>query len=171
MIHCTNFASFRDLLAHTVKSASAFPHNAFIPLPYPVLSVAGVKSFSLSSLASLFTACRLSLSVDHIIAAHHLLQTPCFPSPPDAEETLTISNVSASRILEADWTAVGSKRTLCGYRYQASPTDFLFTNAVYIAGRLNDGSVVLDSTLNKARFDLLSGEIQSSAAKLEIKPL
>ncbi|KJA21639.1 hypothetical protein HYPSUDRAFT_55353 [Hypholoma sublateritium FD-334 SS-4] len=171
MIHCTNFASFRDLLKHTVKSVTAFPHNAFIPLPYPVLSVGDVKSFSLSALTSLFAASRLSLTIDHVIAAHHLLQKPCFPSPPGAQETMTISNVSASRILEADWTAVRSKRTLCGYRYQASPTDFLFTNAVYIAGRLGDGSVVLDSTLNKARFDLLSGEIQRSTAKLEKKSL
>ena len=164
-IHCTNFASFRDLLTHTVESASDFPHNAFIPLPYPVLSVAHVKSFSLSALANLFAGCRLSLSIDHIIAAHQLLREPSFPSPPSAQETMTISNVSASRILEADCTAVGSKRTLCGYRYQSSPTDFLFTHAVYIAGRLDDGSVVLDSTLNKARFDLLSGEIRRISAK------
>jgi hypothetical protein len=42
----------------------------------------------------------------------------------------------------------------------------MFTNAVYIAGRLDDGSVVLDVTLNKARFDLLSGEIQRLSARL-----
>lgn len=166
MVHCTNLASFRSLLGPENEKAMNFPHNAFIPLPYPVLSIADLKSFSLHALTNLLAASRASLSMHHVVSAYQFLQKPCFPNPPGAEETMMISNVSASRILESDWTAVGSKRTLCGYRYQATPTDVLFTNAVYIAGRLDDGSVVLDVTLNKARFELLSGEVQRITARL-----
>lgn len=89
-----------------------------------------------------------------------LKQSPtCFPVHPAAHETLFISNVSASRILESDWSAVGGEETLCGYRYQLTPTDVLFTNAVYIAGRLSDGTVVLDLSLNTVRLDLLVKEV------------
>jgi hypothetical protein len=145
-----------------------FPHNAFIPLPYPVLSIADLKSFPLHALTNLLAALRASLSMRHVVSTYQFLQKPCFPNPPGGDETIMISNVSASRILESDWTAVGSK-TLCGYRYQATPTDVLFTNAVYIAGRLDDGSVVLDVTLNKARFELLSGDL-GAADYREIGP-
>ncbi|KAF8164846.1 hypothetical protein B0H34DRAFT_761665 [Crassisporium funariophilum] len=166
IVHCTNLASFRSLLVPLNGAAATYPHNAFLPLPYPVLSVADTRSFSLHALTNLLAASRASLSMYHVVAAYNLLQTPCFPNPPDAEETVMVSNVSASRILESDWSPVGSKRTLCGYRYQAVPTEVLFTNAIYIAGRLDDGSTVLDVTLNKNRLELLNGEIQRLSARL-----
>ncbi|KAF9480232.1 hypothetical protein BDN70DRAFT_931898 [Pholiota conissans] len=160
LIHCTNLANFRSLLKDKVDTAQLYPHNAFIPLPYPVLSIADVQSYSLPTLTKLFSASRHSLSLNHVVEAYRQLQHPVFPSPPNADETLVVSNVSASRILEADWTPLGVGRTLCGYRYQATPMGVVFTNAVYIAGRLDDGSVVLDVTLNQARFDLLVADIE-----------
>lgn len=104
--------------------------------------------------------------MEHVVSGYRLLHSNCFPTPPGADETMTVSNVSTSRILEADWNAVGSRRTLCGYRYQATPTDVMFTNAVYIAGRLDDESTVLDVTLNRTRYDLLSGEVQRLATRI-----
>lgn len=76
-----------------------------------------------------------------------------------------ISNVSASRILESDWTAVGAKRTLCSYRYQLTPLRLLLTNAVFISGRLDDGSVVLDVTLTEHRLSLLVAEINKLGSR------
>ncbi|KAF9558209.1 hypothetical protein CPC08DRAFT_709755, partial [Agrocybe pediades] len=166
IVHCTNMASFRAMLEPQFEGALDFPHNAFVPLPYPLLSVGELQAFPLPALANLFMASRLSLSMHHVVSAYKMLQTSCFPNRPDADETLNISNVSASRILEADWKTLGAKRTICGYRYQATPTDVLFTNALYIAGRLDDGSVVLDVSLTKARFELLSGEVQRLTARL-----
>lgn len=163
-IHCTNIANIRPLLA-SKADLKAYIHNAFVPLPYPVLTVEDVQQLPLTALTNIFAASRASLSLQDITSAYQHLQKPSFPNPPDAEETLNISNVSASRILEADWSVIGSKRTLCGYRYQATPTDTLFTNAVYIAGRLADGTVVLDVSLNKARLDAVSGEIQRYTAR------
>jgi len=166
IVHCTNLASFRSILAPQYEAALDFPHNAFLPLPYPLLSVGELQAFPLPALANLFMASRISLSIHHVVSAYKILQNTCFPNRPDADETLNVSNVSASRILEADWRPLGSKRTICGYRYQATPTDVLFTNAVYIAGRLDDGSVVLDVSLNRPRFDLLSGEVQRMTARI-----
>jgi len=166
IVHCTNYASFRSLLPPELDATSTYAHNAFIPLPYPVLSVADLQSFPLHTLTNLLSASRASLSMYHVVSAYNLNQQPCFPNSPDAEETMHVSNVSASRILETDWTLIGSKRTICGYRYQATPTDVMFTNAVYIAGRLDDGCIVLDVTLNRTRLDLLSGEIQRLQARI-----
>lgn len=85
-----------------------------------------------------------------------------FPTHPEAEDDLMISNVSASRILESDWSTIGSRKTICGYRYQLTPTDIMFANAVFIAGRLEDGTVVLDVSLNKARMELLVREVEDA---------
>ncbi|KAJ2914461.1 hypothetical protein MD484_g5926, partial [Candolleomyces efflorescens] len=164
-VHCSNFAAFRSLLATDLAPSdpiASYTHNAFMPLPYPVLSVDDIRSSSLHDLTDLFAASRLGLSKDHIVAAYKLVKLPTllFPSHPDAYESLTVSNVSASRILESDWSATGAKRTLCGYRYQLTPTEVLFTNAIYIAGRLDDGSVVLDVALTKYRAALLEEEVK-----------
>lgn len=77
-----------------------------------------------------------------------------------------ISNVSASRILESDWHAVGGERTVCGYRYQITPTELLLTNSVFIAGRLDNGSTVLDVTLNKVKVGLLVNEVKRLSSEV-----
>lgn len=115
MVHCTNLASFRALLGPENEKAMNFPHNAFIPLPYPVLLIGDLKLFSLHALTTnLLAASRASSSMHHVVLVYQCLQKSCFPNPPGADETTMVSNVSASRILESD------KRTLCGYRYQAT---------------------------------------------------
>ena len=166
MVHCTNLADFRSLLVDRCKEIESYPHNAFIPLPYPLLSVASIQDMSIGIIANLFAMSRASLNLGHVLSAYKQVQQPVFPNPPEAKETLMISNVSASRILQTDWTAAGSKGTLCGYRYQVTPKEVLFTNAIYIAGRLDDGTIVLDVSLNKKRLGLLVGDIQRRDAKL-----
>ncbi|KAF5336942.1 hypothetical protein D9611_002884 [Ephemerocybe angulata] len=163
LVHCANFASFRSVLTDSKDPTDpllSYAHNAFLPLPYPALSVSDVQSFSLHGLASILTASRLSLSKAQVVSAYKTLSSaPHFPSHPDAQDSLTISNVSASRILEADWHATGARRTVCGYRYQMTPTGVVFSNAIYIAGRLDDGSVVIDVTLNTQRMRLIEEEV------------
>lgn len=166
LVHCTSLTSFRTLLASKTPSALEFPHNALAPLPYPVLTVSDLSALSLHDVANVFAASRASFSVDHVTAAYKALQTLSYPNPPEAQETLMLSDDSASRLLELNWSPLGSKKTLCGYRYQATPADVLLTNEVYISGRLEDGTLVIDATLTKARFELLSGEVQRHAARL-----
>jgi len=95
----------------------------------------------------------MSQSFDHVGQAYKLAaqSVTAFFVDPHADETLFVSNVSASRILESDWSAIGAERTVCGYRYQITPNELLFTNSVFIAGRLDDGSTVLDFTLSKLK--------------------
>jgi hypothetical protein len=78
------------------------PHNAFIPLLYSILSIGDLKSFPLHALTNLLATSRASLSMHHIVSAYKFLQKPCFPNPPGADETMMISNISTSQILELD---------------------------------------------------------------------
>ena len=146
-----------------------YPHNSFVPLPYPLLIVSQIRSTSLADLTLLLTESRVSFSRSprHLAQAYTQILHPSsfFPGHPEAEDEIAVSNVSASRILESDWTPAGAKRTVCGYRYQLVPTEILFTNAVYFAGRLDDGSVVLDTTVNKHRLGLLEEEIKRLVAE------
>lgn len=162
IVHITNFASFRSVLANgnAADPIMSYPHNAFTPLPYPALPASEIRAFSVQGLSTLLATSRQSLSKAHVATAYKTLSTPHFPAHPDAQDSLTVSNVSGSRILESDWTAAGAKRTVCGYRYQLTPTGVVFANAVYIAGRLDDGAMVLDVTLNSQKMKLLELEVQ-----------
>jgi len=167
-VHCTNVAAIRTLLAKEPNSEgiAKYAHNAFIPIPYPVFKASDMQAFSLADLTSLIAASRLSLSKEHVVSAYARVREPTiiFPTHEDADDDLMVSNVSASRILEADWTLVGAERTICGYRYQLTPTGVVFTNAIYIAGRLGDGSVVLDVCLNATRYNLVLEEVHKLLA-------
>jgi hypothetical protein len=140
-----------------------YPHNAFIPLPYPLFKVSDLQAIPLHELTYILHTARLAYSLNHVGQAYKLVtqSVTTFLVSPHAHENLLVSNVSASRILESDWTAIGAKRTVCGYRYQITPNELLLTNSVFIAGRLADGSTVLDVTLSKAKARLLVNEVKS----------
>ncbi|KAG6897674.1 hypothetical protein C0992_012423 [Termitomyces sp. T32_za158] len=156
VIQCLNLASFRGLLAEDDSSILQYIHNAFVPLPYPSMTVAQLEKYHLHELSCILAESRNALAISHVISSHDALASiTAFPANPKANENVVVSNVSASRILESDWSAIGAARTVCGYRYQLTPKEVLITNAVYIAGRLDDGSLVLDVSLSKERIDLL----------------
>ncbi|KAJ7477115.1 hypothetical protein B0H11DRAFT_1291447 [Mycena galericulata] len=168
IIHCSNFASFRDIISDAGgESLANYPHNAFIPLPYPTLTVEGINAMSLPELTRTLCVTRRELSLDHVISAHQLMSNNAITMPvhPIAEETMIVSNVSASRILETDWSPVGSRGTLCGYRFSATPTNLVLGNTVYISGRLSDSSTVLDVNLNKVRMQNLTNAIEELKAQ------
>ncbi|KIK65743.1 hypothetical protein GYMLUDRAFT_240221 [Collybiopsis luxurians FD-317 M1] len=166
-VHCTNFASFRHVLAPSDDRILQYPHNAFIPLPYPVYSVHDLKANPISEITRQMSAARQTLSTQHVVGGYlQMVDNPLsIPAHPTAQEAFLLSNVSASRILEADWTTVGGTKTLCGYRYSMTPTQLILTNSVYISGRLADGSIVLDTTLNENRRELLQSEISHMIAE------
>ncbi|KAJ7590751.1 hypothetical protein C8J56DRAFT_933797 [Mycena floridula] len=160
-VFCSNLASFRSVL----NVPSQWPHNAWVPLPLPLLTVEDLESLSLPGLARRLAQSRQSLDVFHVISAYQkLLQgVMILPGHDDADERFLVSNVSASRILETDWTAAGGRGTICSYRYSLTPLEILLTNSVYISGRLADGSVVFDVTLNKTRMESLVQETRRLA--------
>lgn len=166
LVHCANLASFRSLFSsESDSSVLKYPHNMFVPLPYPSMTVEDIKKHPLHELSHIHAVSRESLAIPHVISCYKALNSvTAFPVNPEADESLIVSNVSASRILESDWSAVGAIRTVCGYRYQLTPNELLLTNTVYIAGRLDDGSVVLDLSLNKDRMDLLTRAVSALQA-------
>jgi hypothetical protein len=169
IVHCSNFASFRDLVAEAGggESMANYPHNAFLPLPYPTLTVKELNSLSVSEFTLGLSQARHKLALDHVLSAHQFMSKNPLTMPvhPDAQETLIISNVSLSRILEADWSAIGSQGTVCGYRFSATPNKLVVGNTAYISGRLSDSSTVLDVNLNKVRMQNLTKAIE----KLKLK--
>jgi hypothetical protein len=142
-----------------------YPHNAFVPLPYPLLKVSDLQTIPLPELTYILHTARSSYSLNHVGQAYKLVtqSVTTFLVSPHAHENLLISNVSASRILESDWSAIGAKKIVCGYRYQITPNELLLTNSVFIAGRLEGGSTVLDVTLNKMKTNLLVEEVKRLA--------
>nr|GAT47740.1 predicted protein [Mycena chlorophos] len=166
VVHCSNFANVRGLLEKAGSDSLAlYPHNAFMPLPYPTMTVKTIIATDLADLTQHLCESRHSLSLLHVAAAEHLMSKALtMPVHPGAQDTLVVSNVSASRILETDWTPAGSEGTICSYRFSATPTGLVYGNGVYISGRLADGSTVLDVNLNPVRMENLTraiGELKS----------
>lgn len=171
-MNCSNLASFRHLIPSSdPQSIDLYPHNAFIPLPYPLFTVSDLQTIPLHELTYILHTARSSYSLNHVGQGYKLVtqSVTTFLVSPHAHENLLISNVSASRILESDWGAVGAEKTLCGYRYQITPNELLLTNSVFIAGRLDDGSTVLDVTLNKVRAGLLIDEVKKLSREAGVK--
>lgn len=158
VVHCSNIASFRPLLSQLIGDIENYPHNAWAALPYPLMSVEDLNKISIGNLSQRLAQGRSCFSFSEIISAYTRLKTSPgtlpMPTHPNAEETFLVSNVSASRILEADWTGANGGRTVCSYRYSLTPNGLLLTNTLYISGRLEEG-LVLDVTLTKFRLHLV----------------
>lgn len=163
-VHCSSMATIRSFFPETLRR---YPHNCFLPLPYPIISVEELQSTPLHVLAHSFAAARNSLSMAHSISMYNTCLNAVkdkhivapLPFNDDAQETLAVSNMSIARIVDIDWTGVGGKTTLCRYKYAVNDGP-LFTNLLTIAGRTHDGGVVLDIVLTKNRLARLEAEVQ-----------
>lgn len=58
-----------------------------------------------------------------------------------------VSNVSSQRIPAFDWRALGAQKTLASYRFNASRLPVKFSRLFSLAGRLEDGSALVDGVL------------------------
>ncbi|KAK7471177.1 hypothetical protein VKT23_002587 [Stygiomarasmius scandens] len=169
-VHVSSFASFRHLLPANPPALRAHQHNTFITSPYPLLTVSALQSQSLASIAYALTSCRQStpdsIKFQQVVASSCAIRNAKVPAfyHPFAEETLSVSNVSSSGILEVDWGCLSSKKdgkTLCGYRYIQTATGFPFVNILFLHGRLpKDESTVLDVYMTKERMVLLKAETE-----------
>ncbi|EEB94547.1 hypothetical protein MPER_06622 [Moniliophthora perniciosa FA553] len=162
--------SFRSLVAPD-SSLSNFPHNAWLPPPSPLLTAAELQSLSLATLTKLLSDTRKKFSKQDVLRGYRTLRVHDFVLPGnwDADEDFLVSNVSASRILEADWTllAIDSSagKTICCYRYSMTPNALLLTNMAYISGRLRDGTHVIDICINKQRMGVVEDEVRRIVAE------
>ncbi|KAF8211531.1 hypothetical protein K438DRAFT_1958625 [Mycena galopus ATCC 62051] len=171
IVHCSNIASFRDIISRAGgESMEYYPHNAWIPLPYPTLTVKELNSLTTAEFALALCQARHKMSLDHVLSSHQFLTSNALTMPvhPVAHETFTLSNVSASRILESDWSAIGSEGTLSGYRFSPTPNNLVIGNRAYFSGRLVDGTTIIDVNLNKVRMQNLATAIEKLKLKVPI---
>ncbi|KAF9268336.1 hypothetical protein L218DRAFT_977607 [Marasmius fiardii PR-910] len=154
-VHCSNIASFRSLLGSD-KEIMGYPHNAWTPLPYPPYTVEDLNNLPLHELSRRLAEARHSFERLHVASAYKTLQKHpmAMPVHESADESFLVSNVSASRILEAEW----GLKTLCGYRYSLTPNALLLTNSAYISGRLPGGSHLIEVTVSEERIGLVMEE-------------
>ncbi|KAG7096563.1 hypothetical protein E1B28_003985 [Marasmius oreades] len=155
-VHCSNLASFRSLLGSD-KEILKYPHNAWTPLPYPPYSVEDLNSLPLHELSRRLAEARHSFDKVHVACAYNTLRKHplAMPVHETADESFLVSNVSASRILEADW----GMKTICGYRYSLTPNALLLTNSAYVSGRLPNGSHLIEVTVSEERIKLVKEEV------------
>jgi hypothetical protein len=94
IIACENIASFRS---HLSSKLNDYPHNAWISLPYPLISARDLNMLSLPDFAFRLSQSRSFLSLYDVVQAHQILENDpfAFPGIADADETLLVSNVSA----------------------------------------------------------------------------
>ncbi|KAK7061381.1 hypothetical protein R3P38DRAFT_2494779 [Favolaschia claudopus] len=171
VVHCSNIASFRDIITEVGgESMEHYLHNAWIPLPYPTLRVKELNSLTIPEFALALCQARHKLTIAHVLSSNHYLSNNAFSMPvhPESQETLTLSNVSASRILESDWSAIGSQGTVCSYRFSATPNNLVIGNRVYFSGRLPDGTTILDVNLSKVRMQNLAKAIEKLKLKVPV---
>ena len=158
-------ATFRHFLP---EALSRYPHNCFLPIPYPTTSVGDLQSTPLHALARSLATARNSLSFAHPVSLYNNYLkgskdkniVGMIPGDSDAQEIFTVTNMSIARIVDIDWTGVGGKTTLC--RYQGVLADKIptFTNLLTIAGRTHDGGTVMDVVLNKKRLARLEAGVE-----------
>ena len=146
-----------------------YPHNCFIPIGYPIFTVAQLKSIHLHHLAYELAKARSGLSLTHAVQVYKLLKESATPSrltkfvlPYDlrADETVVMSNMSIARVVDINWSGLGGKRTVCRYKANLNKTSLLVSNGVTITGRLGDGHTVLDVVLNRQRRRLLENDLE-----------
>ncbi|KAF8900296.1 hypothetical protein CPB84DRAFT_1779309 [Gymnopilus junonius] len=146
-----------------------YAHNCFIPIPYPLFTVEELKATPVHTLAYKLASARSSLSIGHAIEVYNSLQEcvrdskssfrKVLPIDLRADESMSMSNMSIARIVDIDWTGAGGGKTICRYKELITGSPILISNIVTIAGRLHDGSTVLDVVLNSKRMKVLEGEV------------
>lgn len=153
-------------MSTTANPLHSYPHNAYAPLPYPLMHVQEIRDTPLHTLCRTLAVLRLSFSRAHAVLAARILRSDGVTVAPfhrDAQESLAVSNVSATRIMEVDWSAIGGTKVVCGYRYPVS-NGFVLTNMLHVSGRLADGSVVLDMCLRRRRLESVEREVNTLIA-------
>lgn len=146
-----------------------YAHNCFIPVSYPVLTVAEIKAIPLHHLAYELAKATSGLSLGHAIKVYKLLEESTKPSPTiktvvphddRAEEAMFFSNMSFGRVVDINWTGLGGKRTVCIYKPLLGESFLLISNTVTIDGTLGNGNIVMDVVLNRRRMQILEEELE-----------
>jgi len=167
IVHCSNMASGRRFFSEALK-LDRYLHNFFFPMPYPLISVGELQSSPLHVIAHSFAAARSSMTISHPLTVYNCLldaskdkkNSRLLLCHPEAEETLSVSNTSVTRLIDVDWTCAGGKTTLCRYVPNVSEGDIIVTTNTCLFGQRHDGGIILDVIQNKARLSRLEAAVQ-----------
>ncbi|KAF8907685.1 hypothetical protein CPB84DRAFT_1725481 [Gymnopilus junonius] len=166
LVGLTNLMSLRNMF-----KLSNYSHNCYIPLPYPIFSVAELQDISIHALAYRLSIARASACVEHAMIAYNRfrkaanfsdIKAKCVILPFDirANENLGITNMTNGRIVNIDWTGLGGGKTIVRYKSTIRSSSAPFSNWITIAGRLGDGRIMLDVVLNTSKLKALENEVR-----------
>ena len=167
-INLSNMASLRLL---SDGALDQYTHNCFIPIAYPLFTIAELKATPIHSLAHKLASARSTLSISQALCVYNHLKDCAKPRKNlfdakfvvpyhiDADENLCMSNMSIARVADINWRGLGGGRTLCRYKSLLTESPILMSNIATIAGRLDDGAVILDVVLNRRRMKCLEDEV------------
>lgn len=143
------------------ESLDTYPFNASAPAPGPTITYEQVCVFSVIHIARLLALWRPMFSRKLVLSAYKNLQRSTYatPSDPSADETLTLSDLTPCGFVKMDWTKIGGRATLGVARYHLTPGDSMWKNSVCILDRLSDGSILLDSVLDRSRLSRLESKV------------
>ncbi|TFK74728.1 hypothetical protein BDN72DRAFT_759251 [Pluteus cervinus] len=164
----SNIGSFRVTIAPNV-GLQRYPHNCFLPLPYPVLTVTELQATPVYRLACILAQACESRSPEEPIRAYTFLQASYSKTkplamwyhPPGVDDDLVLSNKAVLKMGEVDWGMVGGKETICVYRSLSSSVPIIFSNMGVVNGWIKgshgsgDGKLVIEIVLNQARWKKL----------------
>jgi hypothetical protein len=146
---------------------SEYPHNCVIPLPYERYTAHELQTTSLPDLAHQFSRARQSFAVEDALRCHDTMLDALANKrrllffDPNVTESAVLTNVCIANIANINWTGTGAGRTLCRYKMSLrEPPLTKLTNMITIVGYLDEGSLVIQTSLTQKRFDRLKGEIQ-----------
>ncbi|KJA15633.1 hypothetical protein HYPSUDRAFT_71889 [Hypholoma sublateritium FD-334 SS-4] len=140
-------------------------HNCFTPVQYPVLTVAELKATALRALALQIAHAKAQYSLARSIYTYELLHAATqgtlfrgmFPRDGvNADEAMTISNMTAANLGKLDWSGVGGRRTVSAGQGVLVHIPVLMANVVVIGGEGEDGCLSLHATLGARRMKALT---------------
>ncbi|KAF9474074.1 hypothetical protein BDN70DRAFT_936933 [Pholiota conissans] len=146
---------------------SDYPHNIIIPIPYKRYASSELQKTSLLDLAYQFSVARREFVIEDVLRCYDIMlegvatKRPFLFFDPNVDESSVLTNACIANIANINWTGTGGGRTLCRYKTSIrKPPLTNLTNIITIAGYLDNGSLVIQSSLTKVRFERLKQSIR-----------
>ncbi|EAU89372.2 hypothetical protein CC1G_11068 [Coprinopsis cinerea okayama7 len=163
LIGLQNVGSLRDEWDRQFKQ---YPHNCCTTLRCPPISVHDLTTLPVHQIAYKVAHARVHGNrIADAVAQYDLLheadRTSGFPLPVHgaADDHFIMSNVSVARISELNFRGAGGGPVLCHYKYfPESP--FTLTNMFGNNGRLENGDLIVNATIDNPRASRLESELQ-----------
>ncbi|KAF5315177.1 hypothetical protein D9619_007455 [Psilocybe cf. subviscida] len=180
LLQLSSLASVRRFSSPSTQNIASYPHNCVLSLPYPLFPAPTLAALPLSTLAAQLASHRHAFTLEDAADFYRLMQRAWHlggsgrgrnvsPYDPRAHENLMLSNMTIARIVDIDWTGAGAGvgKTVCRYKAALTGLPLWFTNIATVAGKLPDGSLVLDLAFSKKRMDMFEARVRELIAEAD----